>query len=109
MSAALQLVPRDHNRPIDPIFPDKEDVRPGTVFRYCGANSDKGTLWEVAEIRTLLRKNSDWTEETAEHVRIQGDILELIERKTGRRHTLSFVYMRYSAAWRIETRFKPHL
>jgi hypothetical protein len=91
----------NRNSPVDPIFFDKTDVVPGTVFRYHGANSDKGTDWVVEEIRTLVHRNHDWEEESLNYVRVQSDVLYLREEKTGRTHALSFIYMRYSAAWRV--------
>lgn len=86
----------------DMTFFNKLAVSVGTRFRYCGATGR--SEWIVDDIVTLVRDHGHHREDHINHVRVGTDVVHLRRLHTKKTETrrATFVYLRYSAIWRVD-------
>ena len=85
----------------DSVFFHKGQVSVGTAFRYMG-RLQPNTIWTVTEIVSHDQTApGTYRRVRTNLVRKLKDTLKLVNRDTGERHEATFVYLSYSAIWRL--------
>lgn len=85
----------------NPIFFSKYNVTVGTRLRHYGRRAH-GTTWVVNDITTITPGKYGRVQHQIAFVRTLEDILNCRCEETGEWRQLRFVYVSYSAIWRLD-------
>ena len=85
----------------DPIFFSKYNVQKGTYFR-CFGRRNHGARYQVYDITTITSGKYGRLQHSVSNVRTLNDIIHLHCVDTGEWRQLRFIYMSYSAIWRLD-------
>lgn len=85
---------------LDDIFFHKSQIAVGTTLRYVG-RLDPGSLWDVTSITSHTWRGGSAHPTVVPGVQYLSDTLHLRRRGNGDAHAATFVYLSYSAIWRI--------
>ncbi len=85
----------------DPVFFHKTQVHVGSRFLHLGRRAPR-TNWIVQRVWTFSSEKYGRVRQYVANVRKLDDILEMRCEETGEIRTVRFIYMSYSAIWRLQ-------